>query len=71
MRASYDGFTPSVQVHGNGGTVGSTADVATCAVGRAPGSGSGAASWLAIAGVALAGGALARRRRAVPVDLGR
>jgi hypothetical protein len=62
VTASYDGFSPSVVVHGQGGSVGSTANVA-CAVGVAPGSGGGGASWPALGALVFAGVAFAKRRR--------
>ncbi len=58
VAASYDSFTPRLQIHGQGGSVGSTADVG-CNVG-APGAGGTSAAGIALA---LAFVLAARRRR--------
>jgi hypothetical protein len=63
VMASYDQFSPSVSVHGHGGSVSSTADPITCALrgpvgGRSPGS-------LAGVGLAIVAAAFVRRRRDV------
>jgi hypothetical protein len=69
VRATYDGFSPSTVVHGQGGSVGSTGDVG-CTVGRAPGPGGTSAGM--IAAFALTGIAFARRaRRALRPGAGR
>jgi hypothetical protein len=60
--ASYDGFSPSATVHGQGGSVGSTANVG-CSIGVAPGTPSGGGVPGIIVAIALGGIAAAAGRR--------
>jgi hypothetical protein len=60
VTASYDNFSPYAIVHGNGGSVGSTATSLGCSLSSGPGTFAG---WSGMLGLALALGVTAGRRR--------
>ena len=61
VEATFEGFTQSMDVHGQGGSVGSTATQVACSLSGAPGTSGGAPAFAGLV-LAMAGLVLARRR---------